>query len=173
MRTFDEVRKLASLPIRVVPLCLAGELVEEIAQLERQLADTKPPTSIGEASPQRIIVEQIADLREQMRESTVDFRLRAMTARAFTRFWASLPARGEKETGEDFSDRIFPFYADFIAQSCENPQMTVEQVGELVDLLHAKAWSDLLTAALNLNGRVVDIPNFEAASDLIGAFEQI
>lgn len=172
MTDFDAVKKLASLPTRTVPLCLAGELVDEIENLERQLADAKPPTSIGEASPKRVIGEQIEALREQMRESMVDFHLRAMGARKWTRFWAGLPARAENETTAAWDDRVFPFYADLVSRSCVDPEMTVEQVEELVELINGSGWNQLALACIALNGGSVDIPNSAAASELTGNSEQ-
>lgn len=170
-RNFDDIKKLATLPTRTVPLCLAGELVEEIAQLELQLAEAPPPTSLGDPG-KRVIAEQIVETQERMRESTVDFRLRAMGGRAWSKFWASMPTREEKESDDDWGERIFPFYADLVSRSCVDPVMSVEQVGELADVLHAQAWNRLVSSSLNLNMGEVDVPNSDAASELTGTSEQ-
>jgi hypothetical protein len=172
VRDFDEVKKLATLPTRTVLLCLAGELVEEIAQLERQLAEVKPATSLGDASPRRAIAEQIVAVQEQMRESTVEFRLRALPSRSWSKFWASMPVRAEKEADEDWGERLFPFYAELVHRACADPVMSVEQVGELADVLHANAWNRLVSNCLSLNMGEVDVPNSEAVSELTGNSEQ-
>jgi hypothetical protein len=172
MRDFDEVKKLASLPTRTVPLCLAGELVEEIEQLEQRLEEAKPATSLGEVSPKRAIAEQIVETQERMRDSTVDFRLRAMGSRAWTKFWATLPTRKDDESAEGWGERVFPFYADLVARSCIDPVMSVEQVEELADMLHGRAWNRLAGECMALNMGDVDVPNSVAASDLIGTSEQ-
>lgn len=171
-RDFDEVLKLATLPTRTVSLCLAAELVDEIAQLEAQFEQAKPPTNLGDVSPKRAIAEQIAELQERMRESTVDFRLKAMSARVWTNFWASLPVRAENEPVAAWEERAFPFYAEMVARSCVDPVMNVEQVGELAELLHHRAWSALASACMALNMGEVDIPNSAAASELTGNSEQ-
>lgn len=174
-RDFDEIRKLASLPIDTVPLCLAADLVDEIAQLEAQLAEVKPPTSLGDVSPKRAIAEQIAALQEQMRESTVDFRLRALPAhgpQTWSKLWARMPVRGENENDDDWNDRLFPFYAEMVSHSCYDPVMTVEQVTELASLLHHRAWNKLVTGCIALNGSEVDVPNSDAASELTRDSEQ-
>lgn len=171
-RNFSEVKKLASLPTRTVSLCLAGELVEQISDLERQLADAKPATSIGEASPKRVIEEKIAALRAEMAESTEPFKLHAMGARKWSKFWAGMPERQENESGEDWDERAFPFYASLVAKSCVAPVMTVEEVGELADLLSGGSWNQLVLACLALNNGAIDIPNSGAVSDLIGTSEQ-
>jgi len=165
-RDFDEVKKLVTLPTKVVSLCLAGDLIDEITGLERALDDAKPPTNVGEASPKRVIAERIVAVQEQMRDSTVEFHLRAMGSRAWTRFWAGMPARGENEPAEDWGERVFPFYAELVSRSAVDPVMSAEQVAELADLLHAKAWNDLAGACMALNMDEVDVPNSAAASEL-------
>jgi len=170
-RNFDDVKKLATLPTRTVPLCLAGELVEEIGQLELQLAEAKPAANLGDDT-RRVIAEQIMETQERMRESTVDFRLRAMGGRVWTKFWAAMPTREDKESDDSWAERIFPFYAQLVSRSCVDPVMDVEQVGELADLLHANAWNRLVSNCLNLNMGEVDVPNSVAASELIGNSEQ-
>jgi len=49
-----------------------------------------------------------------------------------------------------------------------DPEMDVEQVGELADLLHTSAWNKLVSNCLGLNMGSVDVPNSAAASELIG-----
>lgn len=172
MANFDDVRKLASRPTRVVPLCLAGELVEEIAALERQLAEAKPATNLGEASPKRLIAERIVALQEQMREATVDFHLKALPSREWSVLYAGQPTRNDAEPAEEWEPRIFTWQADMVSRSSVDPVMSVEQVGELVDVLHYRAWAELSTACYVLNMREVDVPNSEAASEVTRDSEQ-
>jgi len=169
---FDAVKKLATLPTRTVSLCLAGELVEEAARLERQLAEVRPATNLGDASPRRAILEQVEDVRTRMRESTVDFHLQAMRARPWALFYAGAPTRKEDESDEDWEPRNFAWQADLVSRTCVDPVMTVEQVGELVDLLHSLSWAQLVNGAAVVNMGGIDVPNFEAASELTGTSEQ-
>jgi hypothetical protein len=168
---FDDLKKRASLATRVVSLCLAGELVEQITVLERQLSATKTATSLeGTGRPQ--LVEQIEALREEMRESTVDFRLRALGARPWGLFYAAMPTRKEGESDEDWEPRNFEWQADMVSRTCVDPVMTVEQVGELVELLHLRSWTELASEAFMVNMGGLDIPNSAAVSDLTGDSEQ-
>ena len=107
MTDFDAVKKLATLPTRTVSLCLAGELVDEIAQLEVQLAEVKPATNLGDVSPKRAILEAMEDIRARMREATVEFRLQALRARPWALFYAAMPTRKENEADEDWEPRNF------------------------------------------------------------------
>jgi hypothetical protein len=172
MLDFDEVRKLATRPTSVVSLCLAGELVEQIDQLERQLAKAAPPTNIGETSPRRAIAEQIVSLQDQMREATVEFHLRALPRRQWGVLFADQPQRKEGESAEDWEPRWFAWQAKVISRTCVEPAMDADQVEELVDVLHYKAWATLWTKAYLLNMGEVDIPNSEAASELTRDSEQ-
>lgn len=171
-RSFDDIKKLASRPTTTVPLCLAGELVEEHAQLERQLAEAPEPTSLGDRSPKRVIAEQILAVQEQMREATVDFHLRAWPSRDWAVFFADRPERKENESATDWEPRWFAWQAEMVSRTCVDPQMDAEQVGELVDLLHFRAWTELATKAYVLNMGEVDVPNSEAASELTRDSEQ-
>jgi hypothetical protein len=172
MANFDDVRKLATRPTRIVALCLAGELVEQLDRLERQLADAKPPVSLGDASPKRVIAEQILALQEEMREATVEFHLRALPSRQWGHLLVERPERKENEPAKEWEPRLFAWQAEVTARTCVDPEMTAEQVGELVDELHFRAWAVLSTACYTLNMGDVDIPNSEAASELIGTSEQ-
>jgi len=163
---FDDVLKLASLPLRVLPLCLAGEILEEIGELERRLEATPAPTNLSDGT-RREIAEAIRDAQERMlRESTVEFHLRAMPVREWTAFLVRRPDRGEKEDPDAYQARVFPWYAELVARTCTDPSMSVEQVGQLCDVLHGAAWNELAGACFGLNAEKVDIPNSEAASAL-------
>ena len=172
MRSFDDVRKLASRRTVTVPLCLVGELGDEYEQLEAQLADVKPATNLADASPRRAIVDQMEAIREQMVEATVDFHLRAFSPRAWGIFWDSKPERAEGESAKDWDERIFPFWCDLVAKSCVDPEMEPEQVAEFAEDLNNGSWTRLVNQCILLNHREVDVPNFAAASDLSPDSEQ-
>lgn len=163
---FDDIKARASLPTRTVSLCLAGQLVDEIAKLELDWANAAPPTNIGEASPKRLIAEQIKAKQEEMRSATVEFHLRALGARAWTTFWATMPERVEGQSDEGRADAVFPFYADMVSRVCSEPAMTVAQVEELSELLHQRSWNVLVGACMAINTGDIDIPNSDAASEL-------
>lgn len=171
-RTFDDIKKLATRPTEVVPLCLAGELVEEHARLERSLLEAKPPTSLEEVSPKRAIAEQILAVEEQMAEATVDFHLRALPSRQWGVLYADSPQRKEDEPAADWEPRLFAWQAEMVSRTCFEPAMTAEQVGELVDDLHFYSWTALERKAFILNMGSVNVPNSVAASELIGNSEQ-
>jgi hypothetical protein len=171
MANFDDIRKLATRPTITVSLCVAGEMVEQIAELELQLANAPAATSL-EGSGKRLIAEQIQALQEQMREATVDFHLRALPSRRWGVLFADQPQRKENESAEDWEPRWFEWQSRMVSHTCVDPEMSPEQISELVDLLHYRAWVELATKAYVLNMGEVDVPNSEAASELTRDSEQ-
>jgi hypothetical protein len=168
---FADIRKRATLPTRTVSLCLAGELAEELVGLEQQFLQLGPAENLAD-SRKRELADEITAKREEMRDASVDFRLRALPAREWSKLWAHYPVKEEKEDGDAFEERAWPFYAEVVSRVCVDPQMSVEQVGELCDLIHSKAYNDLANACLALNSREIDIPNSVAASELTPTSEQ-
>jgi hypothetical protein len=171
MSSFADVKKRASLPTTTLSLCLAGELADELEQLERQLAETPKAANLGDDS-RRLLVEQIEAKRNEMREATVDFKLRSMNARMFQTFWTSMPTRNDDETQSDWNERIFPWECELVARTVIDPVMTADEVAELVDLLNLHSWNLLAQACMNQHNKAVDLPNSDAASELTETSEQ-
>jgi hypothetical protein len=155
---------LASLPEETLPLCLAGNLVGELADLQRQRAEAGPATSIGERSPGAVLDDQIGELAERMKAATVVFKLRAMDGKKWDAHYAVMPTRAKDETDEDWLPRRFVWVAQMVALTCVDPVMTGEQVGELVDRLHGLAWDRLSNKCWVLNQGEVEAPNFASVS---------
>ena len=93
--------------------------------------------------------------------------------------FAGQPQRKKNEAGDDWAEaaedwepRQFAWQAEMVSRTCIEPAMDVEQVAELVDLLHFRAWTELATKAYVLNMGEINLPNSEAASELIGTSEQ-
>ena len=160
MPTFEEVMALASLPEETLALCLAGNLVGELADLQRRRAEASPAASISERSPAAVLDEQIGELAERMKANTVVFKLRAMNGKTWDNLYAKLPTRGKDETDEAWRPRQFAWVAEMVSLTCVDPVMTGEQVGELVDRLHGLAWARLQNTCWTLNQGEVEAPNF-------------
>ena len=166
MPTFDEVMALAAPPQDTVSLCLAGDLLAELHDLQRRLP-TAPAlaASLAERSPAAAIEDQIADVRQRMQAATVTFRLQRIHPRAWTTFYAGRPMRDLVEESEDaWNDRWFDWLTDLVARTCIDPVMTAEQVATLVDQLNAESWSELSEAAWALNTGKVSVPFSVAVS---------
>lgn len=160
MPTFEEVMALASLPEDTVPLCLAGKLVGQVADLQRQRAEAGPATSIGERSPAAIIDDQIRELTERMKAATVAFKLKAMDGKKWDALYARVPVKKKDESDDDYAPRKFVWVAEMVSLTCVDPPMSTDQVGELVDRLHGLAWDRLSNTCWVLNQGEVEAPNF-------------
>lgn len=160
MPTFEEVMALASLPEDTLPLCLAGKLVGEVADLQRQRMEAGPASSIGERSPAAVIDDQIRELAERMRAATVPFKLRAMDGKKWDAHYAVLPLKGKDESDKAYAPRKYAWVAEMVSLTCVDPVMTPEQVDELVGKLHGLHWDKLSNTCWALNAGEVEAPNF-------------
>lgn len=162
---FDDVKKKASRRTDTVPLCLAGELVEEYNRLADQLAGIKPATSLGDGPDKQGLLEQMEAVRQLMVEATVEFRLRALAPRPWALFNATQPTMKDGETEEQYRERNFPWQCDLVSRTCYDPVMTAAQVEELVELLpNWASWLKLANRCYLVNIGGFDVPNFVAAS---------
>lgn len=163
MSTFDEIMAMAAPPVAVVPLIVAGDHLARIRDLEQQAADAPAPESLGDVSPAMAIAEEIARLQGEMAASAVEFHLRAMPGRQWSKFKMLQPTRGKDEAPEEFADRFFTWMCSLVSLTCVEPKMTPEQVGQLADKLPGSSWDRLSDEAWSLNAGVVSVP-FSAAA---------
>jgi hypothetical protein len=177
-----------------VPICLRGDLVAEVEDFERQLAvvvaGPDDGRMVGTKLSEKRLAEAITALEEQMRESTVVFRLRALTPAR----WAALTAEHPPRKGEDgnVDDRDYigvnkdTFFPELVRQSVVAPVLDdadwailfgeVEPGpadGEDTDSgagghgLTDGQFDALCGAAWALNKRTVDVPFSLAASRIL------
>jgi hypothetical protein len=163
MPSFEEVLAKASPSTGSVRLLVGGALVGQIRELERQLGAAPAPQSLGEVSPARLLAEQITTLQEQMRDSEVEFRLRAMGGRAWEALKTVQPTREKDEASEAFAARWFDWMALLVSRTCVDPLMSAEQVAQLADQMPGSSWDELTAECWGLNAGKVSIP-FSAAA---------
>lgn len=141
----------------VVPVCLAGELSGQLQILQqelRELGSDWVPSSMGDVDPRLALAEQMADVREQMRQHTVQFRLRALGWRRFTSLIAAHPAPdGSKEPYDGAT-----FLPALLDASIVEPTLSPGQVDELMDLLNAGQVQELFAVALAVNEEATPVP---------------
>ncbi|MEV4767804.1 hypothetical protein [Micromonospora humida] len=177
MTDFKTLLAAAKLPERTVPLCLRGDLVAEFELLERQLDEAlSVPAPSLEGDGAGAIAAQMEALRQQMREQTYPFRLRAMARPAWHEFVAEHPPRKDEESGEiDERDRVrgvnvASFFPDLIRRSVVEPALDNAEWSRLLDeVLTDRQFNELADAAWGLNRREIDIPFSPAASRMTRA----
>ncbi|WP_229401912.1 hypothetical protein [Micromonospora okii] len=159
--------KSARLPERTVPICLRGDLTAEFEDLERQLEDAlRTPATSLEGDGAGSIAERMEVLRQQMRDDTTAFRVRAMPPPRWRAFCAEHPPR-KTDAGEvDERDRLIgvnveTFYEALIRKSVVEPALDDEDWAALLGddgVLTDRQFADLADAAWSVNRREVDIP---------------
>lgn len=134
-RTVKELVAAARLRETSVPICLAGDLQGEMEDLERQLADVAAvaasTASLADEDPRAAIVERMAALREEMGELTVQVRLRAVPAKA----WSDLVAAHPPQPGTSGLFDPATFAPAAIVACCVDPVMSAQEYAELAEHL--------------------------------------
>jgi hypothetical protein len=166
---------------RGIPLCLRGDLVARYEDLDRQRDEAEQQAkrnadSLASGGQARQLAEQMEALREQMRDSTVTFTLRALPRPKYRALLAAHPPR----RGED--GEILPedrenglnndtFWTPLIRACLAAPALTEEQLTRLLDeVLSDRQYEQLAIEALQVCRGEVDIPFSFAASRLMTAF---
>lgn len=154
-------------PENVIEICLRGDLVAEHELLDIELARTQKDdswvaTSIADVNPVTELAERITDLEQQMVDSTVSFRFRALSRNE----WAALEAAHPKREGSDERFNLETFPPALIHACLIDPVMTLDEINELLDLLNEKDRVGLASAAWDVNQEATAIPFSQRASEV-------
>ncbi|MET7395624.1 hypothetical protein ABZS66_19250 [Dactylosporangium sp. NPDC005572] len=170
MADFAELLGQARLPERTVSVCLRGDLVAELEELDRQFDEAEQaPAGDGRltsGAARRRIAEQAAELREQMQQSTVALRLRALARRSWDALVKAHPPLEGNQEHAALGYNSDTFFEALVRASIIDPVITAEQWNQVLDVLTARQWRTIVGAAQALNVRDVDVPFSRAASQL-------
>lgn len=145
--------KAARLPERSVPICLRGDLVAVIEELEARLkAALEDRAKNGRLSSSAKVREELADAieanRAEMAEETIVFRLRALAPAK----WRALTAKNAtKDGGLD----LLGLMSEAIPASVVEP-----------DDMDAEDWARLMGGEIEEDGETVEIEPVIPASEL-------
>jgi hypothetical protein len=160
----------AKLPERSVEVCMHPDLVAEHERLERELDKSRQQirTSLADGGEEARLAEQIRTLETDMKESTIEFRLRAMPRPAWKAFVAAHPPRKDEEGNIHERDRMGVNEETFFPAIIRRCTIRPELSDELWDLLLTEKLTDrqfdeLSNAAWFLNRGEVDVPFSRAA----------
>lgn len=178
MTEWRDKLKQARLPEAVVPIVLRGDLAAEHEQLTRQLDEAKSrgPSSLAGSGAGRI-EDRLREIADEMRESVVEFTLRALprTKRPNDRrpSWRELreqyPPR--EKNGEMLREDILAGFVDalqfpepLVRASVISPELTDDDWDELLPNISDGQFDELVNAAWTLNRGKIDIPFSSAGS---------
>lgn len=148
----------AGRPERTVSICLRGDLVARLEDLERQGQDAKVAEVAASKEDPGVagILAEIRNLQEEMRDSTEVFRLRAMTPRGYRRLKEQHPPRRGDDGKLNAGDASLGFNRDtflhvLIRECTVAPELAGQQWRELL------GDSDAEATALEDEGRNAEI----------------
>ncbi len=160
----DTLLSGARLPERSVSLCLRADLQADYEDLQRQLeeAQRQKRERLTDAAPGQQIAAQMDELREQMADAVVDFRLRALPPKRWRDLVAAHPSADPKQ-------QLNPdtFGPALIRVSVVDPEMSDEQWERLLSddgILSSAQFDVLFDAAWNLNRQDPRVPFSRLAS---------
>lgn len=140
-KDFQTMLAEAKLAERTVPLCMRGDLVAQLEQLEAAADEARKANSKESALPD--IVEQIEALQAQMRDGTYVFRLRALPPRRYRALKAKYPPRRDEDGKVDQGDLQAGFSLEMIPElirACTfDPQPSMDKWRELLGDTEAEA----------------------------------
>lgn len=160
----------AKLPETVVPTCLAGDLMAEWEQLERDLEQARAKQSDSLAgNGEGPILDRMESLRGQMQETTYPVRLRALPWREWRALCAEHPPRKTDEGTVDDRDVMLQinaetFFPALTRRSIVKPEMDDDTYERFVDALTERQYGKLGGEAWSLNRSDVDVPFLPAGS---------
>lgn len=157
--------RAGSLPEKTVPVCLDAKLVDAYEQLEEELADEASRTSDSLAGGRAAeLRQQLAALKEQMQESTVGFRFRALPSPRYKSLRRAHPPRKNEDGSPVDRDAILrvnedTFFIPLMRACLVEPALDDETFRILVEERLSDGQLERLTTDVwRLNSSRVDLP---------------
>jgi hypothetical protein len=169
-------------PERIVEIPMRGDLQAEMGQLEERLieleaAKAKPGASLSGSPEAAPIAARIEELRAEMRESVVEFRVRALPkvrGRGSVRkepTWDELkdanPPRDDNADDKQQGVNLDEFHEQLLRLSIVDPVLDDEDWAALLDVLTDGTYSLLVNQCYAVNRRDIDVPFSSAALQIL------
>lgn len=154
-----------ALPQKVVPVCLAANLVDEYERMEDELAKEAERVSDSLAGGRAAeLRQQLGAMKEQMQESTVDFRFRALPSPKYKSLRRAHPPRKNEDGSPVERDAILrvnedTFFIPLMRACLVEPALDDETFRVLVEERLSDGQLERLTTEVwRLNSSRVDLP---------------
>jgi hypothetical protein len=162
--------KAAKRPERTMQVFLAGDLVVEFEELDRQRAAAEQQgTESLDGGPAVALAQRMEELRSRMADSAVTIRLRALSRLAYDKLFGEHPPRRDDE-GEVLPQDLAGFNSDTfypaLIRACwVEPVLEPPVLDQLLDeVLSNWQFDEVAKAAVNINRGRIDVPFSPAAS---------
>lgn len=174
----QDIKKLlaeAKLPRRIVSVCTRGDLTAEAQRIEDQLreTDSAPERGSGRLSgPSESVrlASELGRVREQMRESSIEFELTAFPS---TR-WRALKAEHPVKANGSQADAVVGadtqgLFTAAVRPSIVGPVLDDEDWERLMEALPDGEWQKLIDAVYMLNEEGTQLPFSSRAFGILQA----
>ena len=170
MTDYDAILTAARPPEHVERVCTRGDLVAEYTRLDRELAQARlfaaaDPRAAGTGAPD--VADRLAELRAQIEQATVPFRLRALPPKRWVELCEQHPPRRQPDGSVHPYDagpgvNNDTFFPALIRESTVEPVLRDETWAALLDragtLLNQEQVLRLGRACWDLNKQTPDLP---------------
>lgn len=165
---------------RTVPICLRGDLVAEIEQLDRELvaAEKQPTTGMEDGARLRELAERIEALRSEMAAegNNHTFVIQALPGPEYRKLKAAHPPRTDDDGRVITQDALLGANVDTLAEPllracCVDPVLDDATWRAVEPALSDQQYDQLVEVAIVVNRGVVAIPFSRAASRVMRSSE--
>lgn len=159
-----DVKKLiraAKRAVRRVPVCLRADLVDEYETLEAQLNKAKAAAEDSLGGDPRVaeLTARLEELRAEMGEATVEFVIRALPEKQFTKVLTEHPPREGDKRDAVMGWNIDDVVEQLIRRGTEEPNLDDEDWQILLEeTLNRATYAQLTNAAWSVNDKDVSVP---------------
>lgn len=155
----------AALPEKTVEICLRGDLVAEVEDLERQLRDLRTNTqTMADRGEARRLAEKIEAVRGDMQAASVVFLLRGLNRHGWRTLMAAHPPRDGEQADQTVGYNIDEFWPALVRACIVTPEIDDAQWQQLDEVLSSAQFDQLADAAMAVCRRKVDVPFSFASS---------
>lgn len=147
--------------VRTVDVCTRADLVDEAERLEARIERAKASAgdSLAGAPDVSDLDARLAELKEEMADASITFKIRGLAERKYTQLIAQHPPRA----GND-GDKAMGFHVDDVVEQLirlgtEEPKLDLDDWTLLLeDVLNKATYAQLTNAAWAVNARDVSVP---------------
>lgn len=172
MPTAKELIKTARRAERSVAICLRADLTAQMQELERELLESEAQRraggSLNAGTESRQLATAMEELRQEMMQHTMEFRLQAVARNRWTVLVAEHPPRPDNDSDKQLGVNESTFFEAILRECTVNPILDDEDWRMLLDeSLSDAQWNQLTNAVWGINCRDVDVPFSAAALQIL------
>lgn len=174
MSALSDALKNAKRPQRTVPVCLRGDLIGEIEQLNVELVQhrSRAQSTLASQGDDRKIAERIAALQEEMRGATVDFHLQGLSRPEWNQLVADHPPT-EDQRAEGYVYDVDVLPENLVRRCLIDPVPTDDEWANVLAKITSGQFEGLVEVAMALSRtKVVDVPFSPAASAILQSSDE-